>query len=113
MSQTHFQRHSTAPLKIHRRDLQAECDGRVRRRRNGHIHNSLSPPAVVVIGEGGDTIKSNSSKWMRETKKTFAWQKGYGAFSERLHYREFQACMPSLSGQSINIRAGDPLRLNL
>jgi putative transposase len=26
-------------------------------------------------------IKSNSSKWMKETQRTFAWQKGYGAFS--------------------------------
>jgi hypothetical protein len=26
-------------------------------------------------------IKSNSSKWMKGTQRTFAWQKGYGAFS--------------------------------
>jgi len=26
-------------------------------------------------------IKGNSSRWLNETQRRFAWQKGYGAFS--------------------------------
>jgi putative transposase len=25
-------------------------------------------------------LKGNSSRWLRETSRTFAWQQGYGAF---------------------------------
>jgi putative transposase len=39
-----------------------------------------------VVKEGNQNsvrggIKANSSKWMNEHEKRFAWQEGYGAFS--------------------------------
>jgi len=46
-----------------------------------HIHIPFRLPPALSSVRAVTLIKSNSSKWMRETKKTFAWQKGYGAFS--------------------------------
>jgi putative transposase len=46
-----------------------------------HIHILFRLPPVLSLVRAVMLIKSNSSKWMRETNKTFAWQKGYGAFS--------------------------------
>jgi REP element-mobilizing transposase RayT len=46
-----------------------------------HIHILFRLPPTLSLVRAVTLIKSNSSKWMRETKKTFAWQKGYGAFS--------------------------------
>ena len=46
-----------------------------------HIHILFRLPPSLSLVRAVTLIKSNSSKWMRETKKTFAWQKGYGAFS--------------------------------
>ncbi len=46
-----------------------------------HIHILFRLPPALSLVRAVTLIKSNSSKWMRETKKTFAWQKGYGAFS--------------------------------
>ena len=46
-----------------------------------HIHILFRLPPSLPLVRAVTLIKSNSSKWMKETKKTFAWQKGYGAFS--------------------------------
>ena len=45
-----------------------------------HIHILFRLPPLSLV-RAVTLIKSNSSKWMKETKKTFAWQNGYGAFS--------------------------------
>jgi putative transposase len=37
--------------------------------------------ACVVIGPCRDAHQIHSSKWMKETQRTFAWQRGYDAFS--------------------------------
>jgi putative transposase len=46
-----------------------------------HIHILFRLPPTLSLVRAVTLIKSNSSKWMKETKKTFAWQEGYGAFS--------------------------------
>ena len=48
-----------------------------------HAHILLSLPSSLPIAKAMREIKSESSRWMRETCaiEGFAWQEGYGAFS--------------------------------
>lgn len=46
-----------------------------------HIHLALQIPPMLALGKAVNTIKTNSSRWMSEQGKDFAWQQGYGAFS--------------------------------
>jgi REP element-mobilizing transposase RayT len=50
---------------------------------DNHIHLLLGLPASLSIAKAMQLIKTNSSKWIHETKlgDTFSWQRGYGAFS--------------------------------
>lgn len=52
--------------------------------RPDHIHILTTLPKTMALSEFVRTIKSNSSKWMKELDaryKMFEWQDGYGAFS--------------------------------
>jgi len=46
-----------------------------------HIHMLLELPPTLAVAKTVLTIKSNSSKWVNELGRSFAWQKGYAAFS--------------------------------
>lgn len=48
-----------------------------------HVHLLLSLPSSLPIAKAMREIKSESSRWMRETCgiADFEWQEGYGAFS--------------------------------
>jgi len=46
-----------------------------------HIHCLLQLPPTHNLAKTIATLKANSSRWMRETSRLFAWQNGYGAFS--------------------------------
>jgi REP element-mobilizing transposase RayT len=48
-----------------------------------HVHLLLSLPSSLPIAKAMREIKSESSRWMRETCGIagFEWQDGYGAFS--------------------------------
>src|SRR6267154_3089308 len=48
-----------------------------------HVHMLISLPPVVSISEALRYLKSNSSGWVHNkwTRRPFAWQLGYGAFS--------------------------------
>jgi len=46
-----------------------------------HIHMLLELPPTLAVAKTVLTIKSNSSKWVSELGRSFAWQKGYAAFS--------------------------------
>ena len=46
-----------------------------------HVHLLIEIPPSVSVAKAVQLIKSNSSKWLNETGKHFAWQKGYAAFS--------------------------------
>ncbi|MCI0348815.1 MAG: IS200/IS605 family transposase [Acidobacteriales bacterium] len=46
-----------------------------------HIHVLTHIPPIFSIAKAVSVLKANSSRWMNERGKSFAWQKGYGAFS--------------------------------
>ncbi|HXE91705.1 MAG TPA: IS200/IS605 family transposase [Terriglobales bacterium] len=46
-----------------------------------HVHILAALPADLSIAKAVNLLKSNSSKWMGEQGREFAWQRGYGAFS--------------------------------
>ena len=46
-----------------------------------HVHLLLVVPAELSVAKLLNTLKSNSSKWMNEHGKNFAWQRGYASFS--------------------------------
>ena len=49
-----------------------------------HVHMLIELPPAVSVAEAVRTIKSNSSRWVREgagMRPKFAWQSGYAAFS--------------------------------
>jgi putative transposase len=46
-----------------------------------HVHVLVVLPADMALSDAVRTLKANSSRWVRETDRFFAWQEGYGAFS--------------------------------
>ena len=46
-----------------------------------HVHCLLQPPPTQNLAKSIGAIKANSSRWLRETERDFAWQEGYAAFS--------------------------------
>ena len=46
-----------------------------------HVHILVVLPADMALSDAGRTLKTNSSRWMRETDRLFAWQQGDEAFS--------------------------------
>jgi REP element-mobilizing transposase RayT len=46
-----------------------------------HAHLLLSLPSSLPIANAMREIKSGSSLWMKENRRDFEWQEGYGAFS--------------------------------
>lgn len=46
-----------------------------------HVHLLVALPADMTLARAINLLKSNSSKWMRQDMRQFAWQKRYGAFS--------------------------------
>jgi len=49
-----------------------------------HVHLLIGLPPPLSLSEVMRVVKTNSSKWVHETRSsraTFGWQSGYGAFS--------------------------------
>src|SRR5271165_784493 len=46
-----------------------------------HIHMLVVLPSDMALSDSVRTLKANSSRWMRETHRFFAWREGYSAFS--------------------------------
>jgi putative transposase len=46
-----------------------------------HAHVLASLPATMDIADFVSKVKANSSRWMNEKERGFAWQRGYAAFS--------------------------------
>ncbi len=46
-----------------------------------HAHMLFHLPPSRSLGDAMRLLKTNSSKWMNEHRKGFAWQEGYGAFA--------------------------------
>jgi len=56
-----------------------------------HVHVFFELPPDVSISKMMQIVKSSSSKWINEENKTigtFAWQRGYGAFSHARSQRD-------------------------
>lgn len=45
-----------------------------------HVHILFDLPSTISLSEVTQVLKSNSSRWMREHDRAFAWQRGYGGF---------------------------------
>jgi REP element-mobilizing transposase RayT len=46
-----------------------------------HIHLLIGLPSKMTYADAISKIKANSSRFMRQTNRNFAWQEGYGAFA--------------------------------
>src|SRR5215813_11257443 len=46
-----------------------------------HVHLLFHLPGTLTLSRAITLTKANSSKWMNEQGRDFAWQEGYGAFS--------------------------------
>lgn len=46
-----------------------------------HVHVLMVLPSDMALSDAVRALKTNSSRWVRETDHFFAWQEGYGAFS--------------------------------
>ena len=46
-----------------------------------HAHILFHLPPTVALAKAVQLIKTNSSKWMNDHGRRFAWQDGYGGFS--------------------------------
>jgi len=46
-----------------------------------HAHLLFHLPPTLTLAKAINLIKANSSKWMNENGRSFAWQEGYGAFN--------------------------------
>ena len=46
-----------------------------------HVHMLVAMPGDLDISEFVNKLKSNSSKWMKQHRARFMWQKGFGSFS--------------------------------
>ncbi len=46
-----------------------------------HVHLLIELPPMMTTPKAVTLLKSNSSRWLNEIGRRFAWQKGYGAIS--------------------------------
>lgn len=46
-----------------------------------HAHILFHLPPTIALAKAVQLLKTNSSKWMNEHGRNFAWQEGYGGFS--------------------------------
>jgi REP element-mobilizing transposase RayT len=46
-----------------------------------HTHALFHLPRSMTLSKAVNLLKANSSRWMNEHGRDFAWQDGYGAFS--------------------------------
>lgn len=48
---------------------------------DNHVHALFHLPTTMTVAKAVNVLKSNSSRWMSDQGRKFAWQDGYGAFS--------------------------------
>jgi len=53
-----------------------------------HVHLLIALPPMMALAKAIQDLKGNSSRWLNEQKRGFAWQKGYGAFGVSESRRE-------------------------
>ena len=62
-----------------------------------HLHVLLALPPAVPLAKVAQELKGNSSRWLNESSRGFAWQRGYGAFGVSESRR--QAVIAYIAGQ--------------
>ncbi len=55
---------------------------------SNHLHLLILLPQTITPAKAMQDLKANTSRWLRETSRTFEWQQGYGAFSVSQSQRE-------------------------
>ena len=53
-----------------------------------HVHLLLALPPAMPLAKAVQELKGNSSRWLNESIRGFAWQRGYGAFGVSESRRE-------------------------
>jgi REP element-mobilizing transposase RayT len=54
-----------------------------------HCHALLGLPATMTVAKAVQSLKANSSRWLREAGiPVFTWQEGYAAFSVSISHTE-------------------------
>ena len=64
---------------------------------SNHVHLLVALPPAMPLAKVVQELKGNSSKWLNEISRGFAWQSGYGAFSVSESRR--QAVIDYIAGQ--------------
>jgi putative transposase len=62
-----------------------------------HVHMLISTPPALAIADAVRTLKTNSSKWLHEEMRGFAWQEKYSAFS--VSQSDIDAVVKYIEGQ--------------
>ncbi len=55
---------------------------------NDHAHVFIGIPPMLPAAKAVQTIKANSSRWIREQCPGFEWQEGYAAFSVSISHTD-------------------------
>jgi len=69
---------------------------------SNHVHLLLALPPSMCLAKVVQDLKGNSSRWLNELPQSFAWQRGYGAFSVSKSRR--QAVIDYIDGQETHHR---------
>ena len=70
-----------------------------------HVHLLFELPSKENVADIVKTFKANSSRWMRQRHRDFAWQAGYGAFSVSLSH--IVAVKEYIANQALHHRKRD------
>ena len=62
-----------------------------------HVHLLIALPASMALAKAMQDLKGNSSRWLGQHSRGFAWQEGYSAFSVSPPNK--RAVMAYISGQ--------------
>ncbi len=70
-----------------------------------HVHLLVALPATITLSKVVQLIKANSSRWMSNQSKGFAWQKGYGAFG--VSTSNFEKTLEYIAKQEVHHKRRD------
>lgn len=70
-----------------------------------HVHILAALPPTIALSKAVQLLKANSSRWMNEQAKGFAWQKGYGVFG--VSTSNFEKTMEYIANQEAHHRRRD------
>lgn len=62
-----------------------------------HVHVLIALPATMALAKAIQDLKGNSSRWLGQQQRGFAWQQGYAGFSVSPTHK--RAVMAYINGQ--------------